>query len=79
MLKLIEMLKFSGKIKFRQDFLDVIDMPKQNFRKVLQGEHHFTVNHIERACKEYKVNVNWLFGFEKKTFREPVIIKEKNN
>lgn len=71
MLKLIEVLKASGQIRFNQTFLDAIDMPKQNIRLVKLGEKHFTPEHIHMACKTYKVNANWIFGFEKEIFRAP--------
>ena len=78
MLKLIEVLKTSGQIRFNQTFLDAIDMPKQNIRFVKIGEKHFTPEHIQMACKTYKVNANWIFGFEKEIFRTPInVVKKK--
>jgi hypothetical protein len=63
---LIDILKSKGLIKYRQDFLNVIDMPKQSYRKIeVEKVVNFTVEHIRKACKEYDVNVNWIFGLEK--------------
>jgi hypothetical protein len=78
MLKLIEILKTSGQIKFTQAFLDAIDMPKQNIRLVKLGEKHFTPEHIHMACKTYMVNANWIFGFEKDIYRTSLnVVKKK--
>ena len=66
MLELAELLQDSGKIRFRQDFLDVIGMPKQHFRRVVLGQQHFSPEQIGRACAEYRVNANWILGLEEK-------------
>lgn len=66
MLQLIELLQDAGKIKFRQQFLDAIGMPKQHFRRVRLGEQHFSPEQIAAACREYEVNANWILGLEKK-------------
>lgn len=66
MIKLIGILKSKGIIKYRQDFLNVIEMPKQSYRRIeVEKVVNFTVEHIRKACKEYHVNVNWIFGLEK--------------
>ena len=69
MLKLMELLKASGRIQYDIEFLDAIEMPKQNIRLVRLGEKHFTPDHIHKACKKYKVNANWIFGFDKQLLR----------
>ena len=69
MIKLISILKENGTITYRQDFLDEIGLIKQNFRDIELGRRSFTVKHIYAACKTYKVNLNWIFGIEKNTFR----------
>lgn len=71
MLKLIDNLKANGTIKYRQDFLDTIDMPKQRFRQIaVLKKQNFTLEHIHSAAKYYSVNINWLFGFEKDMYRK---------
>lgn len=70
MLKLIDLLKTNGTIRFTQQFLDTIGMLKQNIRKVKSGELSFTATQIYLACKTYKVNANWIFGFEKEVFKK---------
>ncbi len=69
MFLLINYLQEKGYIRFRQDFLTVIDLKKQNFRRITTGEASFTVEHIRLACKHYKVNANWVLGFESNMFR----------
>lgn len=71
MLKLIDLLKDNGTIIYRQEFLDVIDMPRQRFRQIADLKiQDFRLEHIQKACKKYNVNVNWIFGIEKNIFRE---------
>jgi hypothetical protein len=69
MIKLIEILTDNGAISYRQDFLDEIGLIKQNYRDIANGRRSFTVKHIYAACKAYKVNLNWIFGIERNTFR----------
>ena len=66
MIKLIDILKSKRLIKYRQDFLNVIEMSKQTYRKIeVEKLSNFTAEHIRKACKEYHVNANWIFGLEK--------------
>lgn len=69
MLELIDRLQSAGIIRYRQEFLDAIGFPKQNFIRVEQGSQHFTVGQIARACEEYRVNANWIMGLEDEVFR----------
>jgi hypothetical protein len=69
MIQLILILKKEGVIIFRQDFLTVIDLKKQNYRQITEGNASFTVEHIRLACEHYKVNANWIMGFEKNIYR----------
>lgn len=62
MLQLPEILKENHLIRFRQEFCDAIDLPKQNIRNIKMGTQHFTALHIERACKEYGLDANWIIG-----------------
>ena len=68
MLQLISILKTSGKIRFRQEFLNVIEMRKQNFSKIESGNIHFTVKQISIACQHYEVNANWIHGISENIF-----------
>ena len=69
MLELIDALKEKGIITYRQEFCDVIDMEKQTIYNIKIAKQHFTAEHIMRACKEYKVNANWILGLEPEVFR----------
>lgn len=74
MLKLIDHLISEGKVSTRQEFYDVIDFKKQHYRQIATLKlQNFTLDHIGKACKKWKVNVNWIFGFEKDMFREKKI------
>lgn len=68
MLELIDLLKSLGKIRFRQDFCNEIDLLKQSFISIKTGRQHFTVEHIRAACQAYNVDANWIFGFSDKPF-----------
>ncbi len=76
MLELIDILKVAGQIRFRQEFCDVIKMPKQNIRQVQQGKQHFTAFQIERACSFFNVNSNWIFDLEVTVFRSAATQKK---
>jgi hypothetical protein len=69
MLKLIELLKDTGKIETRQEFLDAIDVPKQNIYNIKIMKQSFTTKQIGAACDLYNINVNWIFGLEKEIYR----------
>jgi predicted ArsR family transcriptional regulator len=64
MLELIDRLTAAGIIRFRQEFLDVVGFPKQNFVRVEQGRQHFSPEQIARACETYRINANWILGLE---------------
>src|SRR5690606_17165509 len=69
MLELIEILKQSGTIKFRQEFCDALDIHKQLIRQIKIKKQHFTAAHISLVCKIYNVNANWIMGIEDNIFR----------
>jgi len=69
MVDLIIRLKEIQVIRFRQSFLDVIGMSKQQYTQIENGKQHFTIEHITIACRTYNVNANWIFGLETKVFR----------
>lgn len=68
-LKLIEILKSSGTIRFDKEFCDTADILHSNLIKVRKGGSRFRVHHIENIIKEYNVNPNWLFGIEENVFK----------
>lgn len=75
MLELVEILKAKNAIKFDTDFCEAVEIKKQNFSKIKNSdknsaqENHFTPLQIEKACKLYKVNANWIFGVADTAFR----------
>lgn len=68
MLQLPDILKARGKIRFRQEFCDDIEIPKQNIRNIRLGRQYFTVRHIQNACKKYGINANWVMGIQANIF-----------
>lgn len=68
-LKLIEILIFQKKIKNQKDFCSEVGVLLQNLSKIKKGESRFRVSHIEVISEKYNVNINWIFGTEKKVFR----------
>lgn len=68
-LKLIEILIFERKIKNQKDFCLEVGVLLQNLSKIKKGESRFRVSHIEVISEKYNVNINWIFGTEKKVFR----------
>lgn len=81
MIELIRILKDKGIIKYRQEFLDVIGLEKENYRLIPLGAMSFTMAQVHRAGKEYRVNFNWLMGFGITVFRHftELPIREKVN
>lgn len=69
-LRLIELLKFQNKITTTANFCEVIGMQPGTVSKIANGKNHFTVSHIEAICKKYKVNANFIYGFEDVVFRD---------
>ena len=55
LLELPDILRGNEVIRFRQEFCDAIDMPKQNIRNVKNGIQHFTASHILKACQTFGV------------------------
>jgi DNA-binding Xre family transcriptional regulator len=68
-LRLIELLIFEKKIKLSKDFCKEIGVLEQTLSKIKKGTNHFTVVQIEKICKVYNVNSNWIFGLQKNVFR----------
>jgi hypothetical protein len=71
MLQLPEILKADQVIRFRQEFCDAIEMPKQNIRNIRYGLNgqRFTVDQIRMACEAFGVDGNWVLGFTDKVYR----------
>ncbi|MBA4155408.1 hypothetical protein [Flavobacterium sp.] len=74
-IELIDILKSLGKISNTSDFCKSIGFFKQNITRVKNGLTHFTPVHIEKICKFYDVDANWIMGFNANIFRKQVINK----
>lgn len=69
-IQLIDILKSLGKISNTSDFCKSIGFFKQNITRVKNGSTHFTPLHIEKICKHYDIDANWIMGFESTIFRK---------
>lgn len=67
-LELIDTLIANGVIRFRVDFCESVGLLPQNLIKITKNESHFTLKHVYRAIKKYKVDANWIFGTGKNIF-----------
>ena len=76
-LKLVQILKELGKIKFEIEFCESIGMSKQHFQNIkrqLQNQEekkqnfHFTAQQIGVICKVYGVNANWIYCISEEVF-----------
>ena len=65
-LRLIEILKTSGRIKYDTEFCEAIGLRKQNLVNIKADRNHFTPEQIERVLTTYKINANWIFGLSSK-------------
>lgn len=45
-------------------------MKSQALTKIKNGKQRFTVHQIHKACEIYKVNANWIFGFQDNVYNE---------
>jgi hypothetical protein len=68
-LELIKILKDRGDIRFEKEFCESAGLLPQNLSRIRNGHAHFTADHIRNVCIAYKVNANWIFGFDEKVLR----------
>jgi hypothetical protein len=75
-LKVIDFLKDSGKISFKTEAYEVINISRQNLWKIKNPDklpkqkHHFTAEQIIIFCKHFNINANYIFGFESNVYRK---------
>lgn len=69
-LQLVVQLKSLGKIDYDYEFCNKIGLLKQNFLRIKQGRAHFTANHIQMICLNFKINANWIFGTSDSIFNQ---------
>jgi hypothetical protein len=68
-LRLIELLKTSKRIRSKSQFCDEIGFLKQNLLRVEQRKAHFSSVHIMNICKIYNVDANWIIGIAPEPFK----------
>lgn len=62
MLKLIDLLKEAGMIRYREEFYETIGVNRQYIAGVRNGTRYFTAEQIGKTCKAYKVRADWIYG-----------------
>ncbi|AZA82216.1 hypothetical protein C1637_09705 [Chryseobacterium lactis] len=77
MLKAIDMLKQSKVIKFKTEAYLVMNLNTVYVHKVKNPDlekyrnyYHFTAEHIRLFCTQYKINANFIYGFETNMYRK---------
>jgi len=78
MLRFIDLLMFEKKIKFNADFCKSIDMRTQTLTKIRNGDQHFTLQQVQKACEVYNLNANWVFGIKENVYNTKNSIKLKD-
>lgn len=63
------LLKSDGRIRYIKEYLEEMNMHRQNIQKIKSGQISFTKEQILRVCKSYRINANWLLGLEKNPYR----------
>jgi len=74
-LHLITVLIFQKKVSSIREFCLKVEILEPTISKIKKGQAHFTAAHIERICKAFNVNANWIFGAENKVFNTPKSIE----
>lgn len=74
MIAAIDLLKSSGEISFKQVAYDVLKWEKSRISKLKNQEnykqaYHFSAEDIRIFCEYFKINVNYIFGFESNLYR----------
>jgi|GEM_PF-2730520 len=71
MIKAIDILKESGEIPFKQVAYDILKWEKSRISKLknqsqdnYKQAYHFSAEDIRVFCEYFKINVNYIFGFE---------------
>lgn len=77
MLELYEILRRTGQVKTQTDFCEPVGILRQNFYQIQNPDvsgriQHFTPEHIQAACKRWKVDANWIFGLSNEPFKSNI-------
>ena len=47
----------------QKEFCESIGLVPTNLFEIKRGTRSFTIQQIVTACKKYKINISWIFGF----------------
>lgn len=83
-LKLVQVLKDTGCIRFDTEFCAAVGISKQHFRNIKKQDaspgkqnYHFTLQHAETICRKYGVDGNYIFGLTDQPFKlKPKAVKQ---
>jgi hypothetical protein len=68
-MEFVELLRKKGEIRYDQEVWDAMEFRKENVSNVRKGLQHFKIGQIQKLCKKYDGNANWILGLEKDAFR----------
>ncbi|MPS65761.1 hypothetical protein [Chryseobacterium sp.] len=74
-IKAIDILKDSGVIPFKYIAFEVMGLNASRVYKIehpekFKTEYHFSAEQIRLFCEHFKINVNFIFGFESNMYRK---------
>lgn len=71
MLDLMAFLIFSKVIEMEKDFFIKVGFPYQNGSQLKTGKQSFRHEHILKAAKLWKIDLNWIYGITSRMMMEP--------
>jgi hypothetical protein len=69
-LALIDYIIYKKIVPTKKEFFKQTDIYESMLSKVKSNKAHFTPEHIQRICKVFNVNANWIMDLEKEVFRD---------
>lgn len=78
MLEAIDRLLNQGVERHQKDICEAIGIEPQRISKIRSGKQHFIAENIRLMAKVYKVNLNYIFGFEDRFFTKKRVNKNIN-
>lgn len=64
MLRYIDYLKRSKKVKFKKEMYNVMGIDGNNVPNIRAGKINFTTNQIIKFCKHYNIDSNEILGLK---------------
>lgn len=84
MLEAFDILKNSGAVSFRTTIYEIIGWTKSRISQLKNQDkenykqsYHFSAEDIRVFCDYFKINVNYIFGFESNFYRVEVDLQKK--